>query len=68
VHTREVLISIRKSFADELERLDQPAPGPLWQYSHWVITMQTVIELDRIIDELASKDTEHLLGQVKKTF
>jgi hypothetical protein len=51
MHTLDDLISIRQSFARELNELDQPEPGTLWQYGLWVVTMQTIIELDKLIDE-----------------
>lgn len=51
MHTLKDLIRIRQSFAADLNDLDQPAPGKLWQYGEWVVTMQTIIELDKLIDE-----------------
>jgi hypothetical protein len=51
MHTLYDLISIRQSFARELNELDQPEPGKLWQHGQWVVTMQTIIELDKLIGE-----------------
>jgi hypothetical protein len=51
MHTLKDLISIRQSFTRDLNELDQPEPGKLWQHGQWVVTMQTIIELDKLIDE-----------------
>jgi hypothetical protein len=51
MHTLKDLIAIRQSFARDLDELDQPEPGKLWQHGQWVVTMQTIIEFDKIIDE-----------------
>lgn len=51
MHTLNDLIRIRQSFVRDLEALDQPEPGKLWQHGQWVVTMQTIIELDKLIGE-----------------
>lgn len=55
MNTLDDLIRIRHSLATELNELDQPVPGKLWQYGQWVVTMQTIIELDKLIEEWSAR-------------
>lgn len=40
-----------------LAEVKAPEPGPFWQYSEWVHTMQTILELEKILDSWICEGT-----------
>ncbi len=54
MHTELDLTVIREAMKRRLSRMAAPRPERNWQYSEWVNLMQSILEIDRMLDSWPS--------------